>query len=185
MNPTAAFRIILRLLPALLIAAGLAALVAAFLAWGAADHVDIPSWMTTFVGICFAVPAIALGFISLRSVWHATREGFTPHWLLLIPGAFALLLAIAVVAGLAGVIADSSTYDNLRDADGAINTTPSGFLFIGVFAAIALAFGVALPVALYGNGVTPEVRTRFDREPDEYDPIADLLKGRRGTRRRP
>lgn len=138
--------------------------------------------MPTIVGICFAVPAIALGLISLRGVWHATRAEFTPNWLLLIPGAFAMLLAIAIVAGLAGVIADPATYDNLRDADGTINTSPSGFLFIGLFAAIALACGVALPVALYGNGVTPDVRTKFDRAPDEYDAMADMLKGRRGPR---
>ena len=183
MNPSALFRILLRLLPAALAAAGIAALAGAFLAWGAAEHVEIPAWMPTFVGICFAIPAIALGFISLRSVWYTTREGFTPNWLLLIPGAFALLLAIAVVAGLAAVIADPATYDNLRDADGTINTSPSGFLFIGLFAAIVLACGVALPVALYGNGVTPDVRTKFDRAPDEYDAMADLLKGRPGPRR--
>jgi hypothetical protein len=78
------------------------------------------------------------------------------------------------------VIADSSTYDNLRDDDGTINTSPGGFLFIGVFAAMALACGVALPVFLYGAGVTPDVKTKFDREPDEYDAIGEMMKGRRG-----
>ena len=170
------------MLPGWLVVAGVAQVIAAVLAWGAAEHVEIPAWETTFVGLCFGVPALGLGLVSLRGIWHATREDFAPAWLLLLPGALALLLAILVLVALTTVIADSSTYDNLRDDDGTINTSPGGFLFIGVFAALALACGVALPVFLYGAGVTPNVRTKFDREPDEYDAIGEMMKGRRGPR---
>jgi hypothetical protein len=185
MDLTRVFRIVLRALPAALLLAGLAQLVAAFLAWGAAEHVEIPAWETTVVGVCFALPAIGLGLVSLRGIWQSTREQFSPAWLLLIPGAFALLLAITIIAALASVIADPATYDNLRDDDGTINTSPAGFLFIGLFAALALACGVALPVFLYGAGVTPDVKTKFDRQPDEYDAMAEMMRGRRGPRVRP
>ncbi len=182
MSFTPAFRVLLRMLPGWLVLAGAAQVVAAALAWGAAEHVEIPAWETTFVGLCFGVPALGLGLVSLRGIWQATRDDFTPAWLLLLPGAFALMLAILVLVALTTVIADASTYDNLRDDDGTINTSPGGFLFIGVFAAMALACGVALPVFLYSAGVTPDVRTKFDREPDEYDAIAEMMKGRRGPR---
>jgi len=182
MSLTAAFRVLLRMLPGWLVVAGVAQVVAAALAWGAAEHVEIPAWQTTFVGLCFGVPALFLGLVSLRGIWHATREDFAPAWLLLLPGAFALMLAILVLVALTTVIADSSTYDNLRDDDGTINTSPGGFLFIGVFAALALACGVALPVFLYGAGVTPNVKTKFDREPDEYDALGEMMKGRHGPR---
>jgi hypothetical protein len=91
-------------------------------------------------------------------------------------------MAITVIAVLAAVIADPSTYDNLRAEDGTIEITPDGFLFIGIFAWIVFAAGVAFPAYLYNVGITPEVRSKFDRAPDEYDAMADMLKGRRGPR---
>jgi hypothetical protein len=182
MSLTPVFRVVLRMLPGWLVLAGVAQVVSAALAWGAAEHVEIPAWQTTFVGLCFGVPALALGLISLRGVWQATRQDFSPAWLLLLPGTFALLLAILVLVVLTSVIGDPSTYENLRDEDGTINTSPGGFLFIGGFAALALACGVALPVFLYSLGVTPNPRTKFDRAPDEYDAMAEMMKGRRRRR---
>jgi hypothetical protein len=171
---------LLRLLPLALLVTSAGALVGAVLAWGAAGHVEIPGWMTTFIGLAFAVPGMAISGLVLREVVRRTQHDFSTFYLQLGFGVLAMLVAIVVEAGLAIRIGDASTYDNLRNSDGTINTSPSGFMYIGLFAAVILAAAVGLAGYIYAQAVSPSVPTRFDRRRGEADAIGELLQGRRG-----
>ena len=171
---------ILALLPLGLLVSSLVAVVAAFAAWGAAAHVDIPDWETTVVGLAFAVPGVVAGALVLRQMVARTRDHFALTTFQLAAGVIAMLIAIGVEAGLGLRIASPSTYDGLRNADGTLNTTSSGFLFIGVGAAFLLNMAVALGAYVYAEAVSADVRTTFDRKPDELDGIGEMLHGRHG-----
>jgi hypothetical protein len=176
-------RFVLRAIPLVLVGAAVFELLAAIAAWGAANHVEIPGWEPTFVGICFALPGIALGLIAFRAVTTATRDGFGVSWVFFAAGVAALVFAVVVEIALAVVIADSSTYDHLRDSDGTINTSPGGFLFAGIGAAIVIGIGLMMPAFLYTHSITTVVHTRFDRMADEPDAVGEMLRGGRRGRR--
>ena len=171
---------ILVLLPLALLAASIGAVVASFAAWGAAAHVDMPDWETTAVGLVFAVPGVIAGALVLREVLARTRDSFRLTMLQIAAGVVGMLIAIGVEAGLGLRIASPSTYDNLRNADGTINTSPGGFLFIGIGAAVLLNMAVALAAYIYAQSITSSPRTQFDRRADEVDAVDEMLHGRHG-----
>ena len=180
MNRQRPLAILLALLPFALLVSSIAAVVAAFAAWGAAAHVEIPDWETTAVGLAFAVPGVAAGALVLRQVIARTRDRFSLTSFQLIAGVIAMLIAIGVESGLALRIASPATYDGLRNADGTLNTTSSGFLFIGVGASVLLNMAVALGAYIYAEAISADVRTLFDRRPDEPDAVGEMLHGRHG-----
>ncbi len=171
---------LLALLPLALLVSSIGAVVASFAAWGAAAHVDIPDWETTAVGLVFAVPGVAIGALVLRQVIARTRDRFSLTSFQLVAGVIAMLIAVGVEAGLGLRIASPGTYDGLRNTDGTLNTTASGFLFIGVGAAFLLNMAVALGAYIYAEALSAEARTHFDRRPDEPDAVGEMLHGRHG-----
>ncbi len=180
MNRQRPVALILALLPFGLLVSSIGAVVASFAAWGAATHVGIPNWETTAVGLAFAVPGVVAGALVLRQVLVRTRDRFSLTTFQLVAGVIAMLIAIGVEAGLGLRIASPATYDGLRNADGTLNTSASGFLFIGVGAAVLLNMAVALGAYIYAEALSADVRTLFDRRPDEPDAIDAMLHGRHG-----
>ena len=160
-----------------LLSGGISLLLASPFAWGAAAHVQVPSWMTSFVGVAFALPAIAIGLLTMHRIIAATRAEYQLMKLHLPPGLILLLLGAAAL-NLASRIGQEETYNSLRDANGRISTTPDAFLAVSL---LTLAFATLLAACcayMYGQAVLPVRRTKFDRRDDEPDPLGQMLNQR-------
>ena len=164
--------------PLCLLLSGLAMAAVAPFAWGAGRHAELPDWMPAFSGVVFAVPAVWIGFTTVRETWRRTRGGFSVFHLQLVSGLFLFLILALIEVSLAARVADPATYDSLRNADGTIKTTPLSFLLITVVG-VAFATGwLSVGAYLYGQGITSENAFRFERPWDEPDPMEDFLRGR-------
>jgi hypothetical protein len=180
MNRQRFVRWLLAIPPLVLLVSSIGAVVASLAAWGAASHVGIPDWETTGIGLSFALPGLVIGGLVLREILRRTRDRFDLMSWQLTAGVVCMLVTIAIEVGQALRVADPATYDNLRNSDGTLNTSASGFLFIGLGASVLINGAVALAAYLYAEAVSPDKRSHFERRPDEPDAVGEMLHGRRG-----
>lgn len=173
------FRLILAAPPALLLLAGLVMLIMTPFAWGAAAYVGQPDWTTSFNGLLFAVPAIAVGAITLRETLKRTADEFTLAPIQIGVG-FVFILAVAAgVLIFALRITDPATYETLRPTSSRDRgVSPSAFLMIGIFGTAVTAMVTAWVAFLYAQSIFGEAPSRFDKQPGEEDAVGTLLEER-------
>jgi hypothetical protein len=157
--------------------AALALLVASPFAWGKAEHVGIPPWMTTASGVALGAPALVTsGWASLDLLLRRARGMFFVSWGTVALGATFHAVMAAVLVALAGTIASSSTYDSLQDQ----KTSPAGFFFLTIGAAIVATLMLAGVTVMYVTAIEAGHRSRkFDRQPDEPDFLEQWTRRRR------
>jgi hypothetical protein len=179
-------------LPALLLLSSLAALLMSIPAWGAGNHAGLSPWMPAAAGVVLALPAAVIAAICLRTVVRSTRQAFSVTPVLLVFGLLALPIAIATETAVPVGVADPATYDRLLEEDasgppglslegaddGPVSAT--GFLAGTALIAFFLNGVVAVSTVIYGSAIVVEGGKRFERRPDEFDAVEELLKGRRG-----
>lgn len=168
-------RVLFSLPPLVLLLAGLVMLAVSPFAWGAARHVDIPAWMTTFAGVCFALPAIVIGLATLLRVLERTNGNYEVLKLHLAGGGLPLFMAIAEVA-LALRIADPATYDALRDEVSGETLSPGAFLVYTLLPAAIAALATGMMAYIYAEGFQERRQSRFDKRPGEVDAVGELLR---------
>ena len=100
------------------------------MAWGAAEAVELPAWMTTLAGLIIALPAAVTGAVGVHEVRKRTTGDFGADQRALAGGAVWLLAAAAAVLLIASRLGDPATYDPLRDEDGNPEVVPLAFMFI-------------------------------------------------------
>jgi hypothetical protein len=100
-------------LPGFLLAAGIALLLVSPLSWGAGGHAGLRDWQPPLFGVAFALPAIAVGWTTLRAVGRKAQDRVLVHTLPLIFGAMFLFGGSLVVWGLVGSVPNPATYDAL------------------------------------------------------------------------
>jgi hypothetical protein len=166
--------------PALLTAAGLLLLIASPDAWGAADHVDQPSWTPTACGLIFTAGALGIGAWSLRDALIRTRGEFTSiRFQVISTGALVVLFALGATI-IAARLPEPMTYDRLIDADTGDAMSTVAFL---LYSSIGGAFFIALTGALayaYNHAIDPRPTGRFAHVEGEVDGVGELLRRRDG-----
>ena len=195
-------RIIAVLLPGFLFAAGaLLLLVASPLAWGAGAHAGLRDWQPPLVGVVWALPAILMGWKTLRSVGRKTRERVLVHVVPLAFGAMFLFGGSLVIWGLVASVPAPRTYDALLESPAVSPDGPPGFASAqrsvqfqeGMSEAGFLAMALLLAAFLfawiwaasyaYTTAFQADPAMKFEaRQAHEVDGVGMLLRGRRGTR---
>ena len=115
------------LLPGSLLAGGLALLLVSPLAWGAGAHAGLSDWAPVLIGVSFALPAIAIGWMTLRATGRKARDRVLVH---IVPLAFGVLVMFGgsvVVWGLIAAVPDPATYDALLEPAAVSPDGPPGF----------------------------------------------------------
>jgi len=181
-------------LPALLLVSSVAALLMSIPAWGAGNHAGLSTWMPPAAGIVIGLPGAVIAAICLRAVLRSTRGAFSVTPLLLAFGLLTLPIAIVTETAVAAGVANPATYDRLLEPDigqpprlsfeappdGPVS--PEGFMAGTVVIALFLNGVVAIAAVTYVSAINVDGTRRFERQPGEYDAIAELLNGRRGLR---
>ena len=178
-------------LPALLLLASLAALLMSIPAWGAGNGAGLSAWMPTAAGIVIGLPGAVIAGLCLRSVLRGTRAAFGVTPLLLLFGLLALPIAIATETAVAVGVANPATYNRLVEPDSAPSpsagaqlpsgpVSPAGFMAGTALIALFLNGVVAVSAVVYASAINVDGGLRFERQPNEFDAVAELLKGRHG-----
>jgi hypothetical protein len=194
-------RISVALLPGFLCAAGIALLIASPLAWGAGADAGLSDWQPPLVGAVFALPAIVVGWMTLRAVGRKTHDRVLIHPVPLTFGVLFMFGGSVVVWGLVGSLPDPATYDALIEPAAVSPDGPPGFAAAqrGVqfqegmseagFLAIALPLGALMFAFVwaasyaYTTAFQADPLMRFEaRQAREVDAVGMLLRGERGTR---
>jgi hypothetical protein len=164
--------------PALLLLSSLVMIAAAVDAWGAAEPVEIPAWMTTVAGLLIGLPAAMTGILGIYEVGKRTGGDFGVDRRGLASGACWLLLAAGAELLAASRIGDPATYDPLRDEEGNPEMVPGAFLMFTVVGTFVLT-ALMLPGAyVYSQAVWPERPNKFRRRPNERDYMGEYFHGR-------
>jgi hypothetical protein len=162
--------------PLAVLAAGSILLAVSLVAWGAGSEARLPSWLTTFGGAMFALPAIVSGYVAGRSVHNLTRESFLISNAQLALGAFLFAILAVWVLIVATKIGDPDAYTGLVLEGG--SSVSSTELFIVIALLTAVKSGLAAAAAyVYCGAVTAEYHRTVHRE-DEEDGIAELIRER-------
>ena len=149
-------------------------------AWDAGSVIDLPDWMPTVSGVMFAVPAIWISGRTILDVWQRSRdaEGYSVLQLQLGLGLLIILTTTLLEVALAARIADSATYEALRNSDGSVRTTPLGFILITITGAAFGTMWLSVGSYLYCHAITSDSGIRFETRWDDPDPLGDFLHGR-------
>jgi hypothetical protein len=164
--------------PLLLFVSALVMAVSAIGAWGAAEAVEIPAWMTTFAGLIIAGPALATGAIGFFETLRRTRGDFGADQRGLGSGALWLFAGAIAQLLVAARIGDPSTYDPLRDEDGNPEVVPGAFMMITVVGSFVLGALIAPSGYVYSQAVWPDRPNRFRRRANERDYLGEYFRGR-------
>jgi hypothetical protein len=169
-------RLLIQLPPLIALLSGLALLIASLAAWGAANNAGLPSWLTTFGGFMFSLPALLASFVCLRIVRDLTRQSFFISTLQIAVGTILFAILTAWETALTLNVGDAETYEGIALEGGASLSTPE--LLIVIFLVTSLkGFLAAAAVYVYAGGVTAEF-TRDDRSGEE-DAMGALLQEHR------
>jgi hypothetical protein len=131
---------------------------------------EYPYWMISLSTLLVAVIPILVGAWSGAKTWLQTRELFTVNALLATMGASGLLAMALALYRLSQTRIESRFYYYGMDVGA------SGSLIFTVFASIVfglciLGFGV-----IYTSGVVSEGSGKYDRQPDEVDPLGQMIE---------
>jgi hypothetical protein len=164
--------------PSLLFVASIVVAVAAIDAWGAAEPVEIPAWMTTFAGLLIALPGVATGIIGFYETRQRTRGDFGADQRGLASGALWLLTAALAELFVAARIGDPATYNPLRDEEGNPEMVPGAFLMFTIVGSFVFGALVAPSGYIYSQAIWPERPNRFRRRVNERDYMGEYFRGR-------
>jgi hypothetical protein len=161
------------------ISAGAAALLLATapLAWGAADGVDMPSWLPATTALLVGLPVLSISSWGLVSVWQRLSGLFLVDVIVAAIGGFAHWFAAICLVILAGSIGTEQAYTSISGE----SMSTAGFLLLA-FTATAVACSLLGGLTMvYVWSVTPGATIRVgERREDEVDFIAEW--GRRRHR---
>lgn len=188
-------------LPGTLLLAGIWLLVVSPFAWGAGAHAGLAAWQPPLVGVVFALPAILLGYTTMRAVARKARHRFALHMLPLAFGVVFMLGGILVVWGLAAAVPDPDTYTSMLRAPAVSpemppavaasqrgvqlqeDMSPVGFLAISLLACFVLVAWVWAASYLYTTAFDADPLMKFEaRQAHEVDGVGMLLRGEPGNR---
>jgi hypothetical protein len=188
-------------LPGFLFAAGAGLLVVSPLAWGAGAHAGLSDWQPPLVGAAFALPAIAVGWMTLRAVGRKARDRVVVHLLPLAFGAPFLFGGSMIVWGLVGSVPDPATYGALLAPPGVSpdvpasvaaaqrgvqfqeNMSEAGFLAISLLLGAFVYAWIWAASYAYTSAFQADPLMKFEvSQAHEVDAVGMLLRGERGTR---
>ena len=152
--------------------------IAAVSAWGAAEVVEIPAWMTTFAGLLIALPAALTGAFGFYEARNRTRGDFGADQRGLASGALWLLTAALAELLVASRIADPATYDPLRDEEGNPEVVPGAFMMITVVGTFVFGALIGPSAFVYSQAIWPERPHRFRRRANQRDYLGEYFRGR-------
>jgi hypothetical protein len=114
------------------------------------------------------LPAITAVWTA-TSVWKQTRHLFSLNPFLLAAGVFGLLAMAVTLYGLSQKYVDSRFYyyGLFSGTTGSVAATIFASL---VFGLCVLGFGV-----IYSSGIVPQGSGKYDRRPDEPDPLGQMI----------
>ena len=178
-RPRPGLRTALLLTPLFLLVASVALLVAAPFAWGAADIIDVPGWMPSFVGALIAGGGLALGMTALLRTLRVTRGDFETHPLQTAAGVIIIVTSAISLISLAMRIGDADTYTSAIDDHGEVTISPAVFLIGGLLLGIFTLAWCWVGTYLYGHAVADLQPNRIsERHPGEVDGVGELLRER-------
>ena len=131
---------------------------------------EFPYWMISLSALLVAVIPLFVGVWSGAKTWLQTRELFTINALLTTMGASGLLAMALALYRLSQTKIESRFYYYGMDVGA------SGSLIFTVFASIVFGlciFGFGL---IYTSGVVAEGSGKYDRWPDEIDPLGQMIQ---------